>query len=216
MINDAGKHDPLSKPAREDPVDASSTDRACLQTMQALAEQIDALDGVGLRPRRRRARPDGRGRRADPRHGGRRTRDRSRRRQAHPLRGGRLFRRARPADAVRRRSKACGAAAGRSSADGRRGAAVAGLARPRRRRLRRADRRQRAAAAGPSPYPFRNPPPPAHARGRVGGRSISACARSIPSSPAAAASAWASSPAPASASRCCCRCWRATPPPTSS
>ncbi len=46
-------------------------------------------------------------------------------------------------------------------------------------------------------------------------RSISACGRSILSSPAAAASAWAFSPAPASANRCCCRCWRATWPPTS-
>ena len=46
-------------------------------------------------------------------------------------------------------------------------------------------------------------------------RSISACARSIPSSPAAAASAWASSPARASASRCCSRCSRAMSWPTS-
>jgi len=45
-------------------------------------------------------------------------------------------------------------------------------------------------------------------------RSISACARSTLSPPAAAASASASSPAPASASRCSSRCWRATSRPT--
>ena len=68
---------------------------------------------------------------------------------------------------------------------------------------------------GPSPFPLRNLPPLAHTRRGSARRSISACARSTPSSPAAAASAWGFSPAPASANRCCCRCLRATSMPMS-
>jgi flagellum-specific ATP synthase len=63
----------------------------------------------------------------------------------------------------------------------------------------------------PSPYAFRM-------RTRAAGsarRLISACARSIPSSPAAAASAWGFSPAPAWVNQCCCQCWRATSMPMS-
>ncbi len=58
---------------------------------------------------------------------------------------------------------------------------------------------------GPSPMPYRNLPPP----GASARRSISACARSTPPSPAAVASGSASSPVPASENPCCCRCWRA-------
>ena len=123
MINDAGKHEVKN--------------RAALRASQA-AERGSTHESAGradrrtrrrrdLRPRGRRARPDGRGRRADPRHVGRRPgRDRDRPARPHPLRGGGLFRRQCAADAVR-------------------------AARRRAPRLPRRGARRRAAAVRPSP-----------------------------------------------------------------
>ena len=69
--------------------------------------------------------------------------------------------------------------------------------------------------AGADAYRLRAAPPPAHARRRIAGKMDLGVRPSTPFLPAAAASAWESSPAPGSGSRFCCRCWRASPPPTS-
>ncbi len=187
MINDAGKQavktQPKGLPAERD-------------NLKALLEQIEELDGVeiygrvvGVRGLMVEV--------AGPLHAmsvGARVVIETRR-QADPLRGGRLFRRPRAADAVctaRRRA----ARLPRGGVVGaRRGAAVAGLARPGGQRHGRADRRQ-GPAADRARCPIRSGrrrrrPMPASGSAR---RSTSACGRSTPSSPAATASAWAFSP----------------------
>eukprot|EP01136_Pigoraptor_vietnamica_P041969 Opistho-1_new@15558 len=104
--------------------------------------------GYHLRPCRRRARADGRGRRPGPRHVGGRACDGRDRRPADPLRGGGIQRRPGAADALRgpggRQARLQGpglAGAGGDPAERR-------LARPGGQRAGRADRRQGPAAAG--------------------------------------------------------------------
>ena len=139
--------------------------------MKALAEQISELDGVeDLRPRRRRARADGGGRRPAPRHVGRRPRstiETGRRTAASPARWSAF-----PA-AMRWRCR---------SRARRRAARLPRGGRQRRRPVRPSDRwlgrvvnamgepidGKGPLPPGPAPYPFRNSPPPAHARRRVG------------------------------------------------
>ena len=78
-------------------------------------------------------------------------------------------------DGVRRGCRAVIANAGEP------GAAIAGLARPRVNAMGEPIDGKGPLPAGPVPMPYRNAPPPAHSRKRVGGSSISACARSTPS-----------------------------------